>query len=105
MLQYEEDSIAEYVWQEELPDIPDELYFLRGFRNVLICPSGMEDRPWEINLSGRPKGGQILSLPRETTEQLRLCLLAQPAAECVNNVLGDFLSKTIPLPNGKTERS
>ena len=104
VLQHEEDSIAEYAWQEELPEIPDELYFLKGCRSVLIYPSWMEDRPWELELSGRPESRRIISLPREAAVQLRLWLMAQPEVECVNNVLGDFLSKTISLTAENAER-
>ena len=105
VLEYEEESMAEYAWEKEFPELPDELYFLEGFRDVLICPSGEADRPWELNLSGKPKGGRILTIDNDTVEQLRLFLMAQPEVECVNNVLGEFISKAIPLPGETAERS
>ena len=51
-----------------------------------------------------PKSGRILTLDDDSTERLRLWLAAQPGAECVNNILGDFLSKTISLPVEPAER-
>ena len=67
-------------------------------------PAGPEDRPWELHLSGESEGSRILTLDDDTAERLRLWLAAQPGAECVNNILGDFLSKTISLPVEPAER-
>lgn len=104
VLKYEEESIAEYAWQEEFPELPEEFHFLKGCRDVLICPASPEDRPWELHLSGESEGSRILTLDDDTAERLRLWLAAQPGAECVNNILGDFLSKTISLPVEPAER-
>ncbi len=97
-------SISEYSWPEELPAVPDDLDFLERYRSILIYPSDLADRPWEIELSGAPEGSRILSLNSDTAEHLRLWLLSQPYVECVNNVLGDFIDKTQPVSGTAAEQ-
>ena len=96
VLRNSELSIAEYSWQEELPAVPDDLDFLESYRNILIYPSDLADRPWEIELSGGSVGSRILSLNSDTAEHLRLWLRSQPSVQCVNNVLRDFIDKALP---------
>ena len=87
-----------YLWHQELPDVPEEFSCLNAYRQIALSSVKGKKDLWHVNLSdGVKEDAETASfdLDGKAKERLELYLLAQPLVECINNYLGDFFDKTL----------
>ena len=88
-------SRGTYSWSMELPDVPEEFAFLNEYCAASVSSVRGERDQWEVLLSKRDSYEEkTLPLDSGAKERLEIYLLGEPLVECLNNCLGDFLTKS-----------
>lgn len=85
-----------YVWDEEIPNPPEEIPDINDFNSLSIQPS-KETGVWVAMLNSYDKQGESdgRAMTGKMKEKLEVYLISHPLVECINNFLGEVHQMSI----------